>query len=711
MSEGNDFLKWRFDVNTFRLLGRELITDRITAVYELVKNCYDANATKVIIKFENVGPNSLGNSKITISDDGSGMSFSDIENKWMVVGTASKRSNLYSPPPFNRRYVGEKGIGRFAVDRLGGSLKIITKEKSSKNQLVVNINWDTYDTLSKGSQLTLFTDIKNKYNFEPADKLEHGTTLEISSIHRGSVWNDLDIKRLERELEKIISPFYPLNPPFDIYIESNEFPDYTLKKVEAQPIKYSSHQFELNYDENEQKQEILEFDKIKSEVVKKQIDFQSFGPIRLKIFYFNQKAKSEYNKVYKNDDYGIDGFKIYRDGLITTPFAEFESSLDKKRDILGVEKRRWSSAFDKIGTREFIGIVEISKTNNPQIVDSTNRQDFVDCFEYRQLKDFLISQLNVIADLKKHAREVEKENIDIELKKANYELSELEDLINKIEHKDPKLKEYLNPLKLRTKEIDKTVRKGIKQQKKERLEHIRKEKIYRSLMSLQDYAIHISHAIRTSLGNVMRRAEFFRDRFPNDKYITVFKEYASDIYNEMENLKKIIDFMLSYAGSTVSMQDFSVKELLNNLFDKVYEPEFSKENIKVYVEITDNFVLHGNKKLFEDIFANLISNSVKALRNEKDKIIKCTGYIENDSFVLFFSDNGEGIVPGEERKIFELYHTTTADLGGAGFGLYNVKLNIDSLKGEISVVESEFGSKGATFKITFPFKKDQDGSD
>mgnify|MGYP000275807608 FL=1 len=109
----NQSLKWRFDVNTFRLLGRDLITDRITAVYELVKNCYDANATLVEVKFENLGYISE-NGKIIIADNGIGMSFIDIKDKWMVVGTNSKRANLYSEEPFNRKYVGEKGIGRYS---------------------------------------------------------------------------------------------------------------------------------------------------------------------------------------------------------------------------------------------------------------------------------------------------------------------------------------------------------------------------------------------------------------------------------------------------------------------------------------------------------------------------------------------------------------------------------------------------------------------
>ena len=137
-------LKWRFDVNAFRLLGRELITDRITALVELVKNAYDANATKVFVEFHNVGRINP-NSRIVIRDNGIGMSLDDVENKWMVVGTKSKRVSSFSPPPFKRKYIGEKGIGRFAVDKLGGCLNMTTKTKDSNEELEVKIDWEDYE--------------------------------------------------------------------------------------------------------------------------------------------------------------------------------------------------------------------------------------------------------------------------------------------------------------------------------------------------------------------------------------------------------------------------------------------------------------------------------------------------------------------------------------------------------------------------------------
>jgi signal transduction histidine kinase len=698
----NHGLKWRFDVNTFRLLGRELITDRITAVFELVKNSYDANATRVDVVFENVSEKS-SKGRITISDNGLGMSFSDIRDKWMVVGTASKRNELYSPPPFNRRYVGEKGIGRFAVDKLGAKVRIKTKKILDEKRLIVDINWEEYEKMAMGTQLTLFTDVENTYEFEKAPVDEQGTSLIITSIEE--TWSNIDLQRLEKELEKIISPFRHLNPKFEIFLTSNEFSEYKEKLVKPDPVKFATHHIKVSYDQEEELQEVLDFDKANGRLVKKKVPKKKFGPIELELYYFNEAGKKKYNTTYKNDDSRIDGIKIYRDGLVTTPFAEFESKRDKRRDILGIDKRLWSGFLDKVGTREIIGVLDITKEKNPKIIDATNRQDFVDNVEYRELKEFVIGQLNVLSELKKFEREKNRTATTIALEKAKVDVKNFSKVITELEKEQPTLKKVLEPLMSQARQIDISIAKGITEQKKERKEHVRKENMYLSLMSLQEYAVHVSHAVRTSLGKVKRLAEFFKTNFPNAKYESLFSQYAVMIFDEMQRLNKVIDFMLSYAASNVEFEEFNVKDLIQDLFLKSYQPVFEHENINAQIEVRDNFMLTTNKKHFEDIFQNLISNSLKVLKNQEEKKIKCTGYIEEDHFILYFSDNGPGIEQENEEKIFEIYHTTTADRGGAGVGLFIVKTRVESLNGKVKVVENEFKPTGATFKITFPFKK------
>lgn len=134
------------------------------------------------------------------------------------------------------------------------------------------------------------------------------------------------------------------------------------------------------------------------------IPIKEFGPVKFKIYFFNQSAKRKYGSAYKNSDERIDGVKIYRDGVITTPFAEYNSHPDHKKDILGIDKRLWRDIFSKVGTREVIGVLDITKGNNPDIIDATNRQDFVDNAAYKELKKFIIQQLDVFGAVKNMRR-------------------------------------------------------------------------------------------------------------------------------------------------------------------------------------------------------------------------------------------------------------------------------------------------------------------
>lgn len=707
--ENDQSLQWRIDVNAFRLLGRELITDRITAVFELVKNCYDANAENVKVSFFDIVDNPT-DGRIIISDDGIGMSFKDIKDKWMVVGTNSKRTKLYSAPPYNRKYVGEKGVGRFAVDKLGERVKIKTKQKGDVNWLCVNINWDEYESLSKNSndsQLSLFTDVKNRYYYEPANSFEeHGTQIIILKIF--DTWTTNDIERLYKELSKLVSPFYPLNPPFEIVLDSNEFNSYSDKLVKPDPVKFYSHYAEINFDYDNNLQETLFFNPDKGELDKKNIAEQIFGPVSLRIYHFNESAKRKYRAAYKNDDTRIDGIKIYRDGIIATPFAEYEQDINKKRDVLGLDKRRYSGAFDTVGTREIIGILDITKSQNPNIIDATNRQDFIDNKEYQKLKEFIVEQLSAFEELKKHERVAKRSLVENKLIDASSNVKTFEKELQKIEKviakTNPKVSENIVRLKEQAKGLHQVISKGISEQKKYQKEVERKEKILYRIVSMQEFASLITHAVRTSIAKVKHLGEFFKLNFPNKDLDKFFKQYSITIYNEMETLLAVTDFMLGFANvNPENFEEFNVSKLITNLLENQYRDIFKKEDIQLEVDIRGDFVIETNKSAFQDIFQNLVSNSIKALKDTTEKKIKCTGYLNTGSFVIYFSDNGYGLDMADKEWIFGLYNTRTAEQGGAGLGLYIVEKQILALNGKIEVVENEFKPNGATFKITIPF--------
>lgn len=709
-SNNPSILHFKFDVSTFRLLGRELITDRITALFELVKNCYDANADNVDITFEQLNPLS-DKSKIIIEDDGLGMTFKDLQDKWMVIGTSSKRRKRTSPPPYNRVVAGKKGVGRFAVDKLGGKLILKTKKKDSPVWHCLETDWTKYseeenrqlklnfDEISEEQKL--FTDIGNKYWTEPAETGNQGTRLEISSLN--DVWIERDVLRAYRELSKIVRPALDIKYPFNIRFHVPEYKAYDNKPVESMVLTKATLSFVLKYryDESRQKyyQEYLE--ETKNGLIIKEKEAEVFGPIGFTIYYYNQEGKKKFTREER-----IDGIKVYRDGIIATPFAEYKSSRDEQKDLFGIDKRRWSGFFEKLSTRDIIGWVDITDELNPKIKDSTNRQDFVDNKEWSTLKEFVVNQIHQIELSLKHQKDIrKKENIE-RLKKADGDIEDIKDKIDRIKRQSffssPLIETELNEITSRLNEIKQNVSTSSKDYEKMEEDRRKQENIMFSLVSLQAYAGQISHILRISIGMIKRSAEFVAKWIPLGIKYDKSVKHARRIFDEMNTLSKAMNFMLSYAEDDTTFESFSVKDAIAELFEDRYNYLFEEEYIKAEYIVEDDFDLLYNRKAFQDMFGNLIDNSVKALRNHDDKRIRCTAYRENNNLVVLFSDNGSGIPEENRDRIFDVFYTTTADFGGAGLGLYIVRTRLDSIKGTIMLESNEFKPTGATFKIVIP---------
>ena len=527
--------------------------------------------------------------------------------------------------------------------------------------------------------------------------------MNISNIR--DIWTKQDILRFSKEAGKIVSPYIRLNPEFNIFVTAEEV-GIVEELAKPEKVDFATLECSILFDKVNNKQQSLYFNSKKKVIDIKETPIKSFGGITFKLYYFDESARKSYNRVYRSENNKIDGVKIYRDGIITTPFAEAEADQNKKRDILGIDKRLWQDLFNKVSTREIIGIVDISKKENPSIIDSTNRQDFIDNQEYRDLKEFIIEQLVAIEQFKIFKRELRKANVKSEFERAKQETDLFTESLELLIKENPSLEPVLKTAVEQAKKTSTSVKKAERVYQEAEKEFIRKENIYLSLMSLQQYAANLAHAVRTSLSKVKGGAEFFYKRYPNPSLDEYFSKYSQRIYSEMKTLNKVIDFMLSYAKSDLEFEDLEMNKLLEEIFMS-NEVTFDTEGILPIIEIRDKFVIHCNKQFFVDILQNLIANSVKALKQNSNKIIKCSTYIEADRFIIFFSDNGSGIPIDKRDKVMELYYTTTADEGGAGLGLYIVKTRIESLKGSISIIDSEFDNAGTTFKIEFPLRKEQ----
>ncbi len=704
-----NYLKFKFDVSAYRLLGRELITDRITALFELVKNCYDANAENVCIEFHNVNPLSAG-SKIIIRDDGIGMTFEDIRDKWMVIGTSSKRKNSKSPAPYFRNVAGKKGVGRFAVDKLGSKLLLITKRANKSETVYLETDWSYYAKEEKAQlefdfdgKQKLFTDIENKYWFENTPNTEHGTTLEISGI--ADVWSENDINRAAKELSKIIRPRFIQKYPFRVSINAPQYSSFNNKAIESQAIEHATLSIELGYNTETDQQEILS---VEDGVLKKiLVPKRPCGLVGCTIYYYDQKAKAQFSKFNKATEEKIDGIKVYRDGLIATPFAEYVAKRDEQKDLFGIDKRRWSGFFDRLSTRDLLGWVDISEERNPNIIDATNRQDFVDNEAWRELKAFVLEQIQKIELSLKKQRNTEREQSKSEFTDASEDIGTIRGEINKLIQSPTIPEDSKRQLENVSKQLTKaqvSVKKGLSDYKKLEEEKKQQENLLFSLVSLQTYASMLSHITRTSIGRIKRSVEYIYRWIGDDSKKDNCQKHSGITFAEMNNLDKAVDFMLKYAKDDQDFTDINVKDTLTNTFS-MYEQEFLRLGVKATLDINKDLIIRYNQKAFEDIFDNLIGNSLKALKDTPDKVIKCSVSVDKDELIIYFSDNGPGIDEADKHRIFDVFYTTTAEQGGAGLGLFIVKSRLEAIQGTIELVENELKPSGATFKIVLPFKK------
>jgi signal transduction histidine kinase len=435
-------------------------------------------------------------------------------------------------------------------------------------------------------------------------------------------------------------------------------------------------------------------------------ELKSFGPVSMRLYYFDSNARKKFRERYKTLNLDIDGVKIYRDGIITTPFAEREESSDKKRDILGIDKRLWVDLFNKVSTREILGIVDITKKDNPKIIDATNRQDFTETPEYRELKDFILGQIQEFDKYKVFQRK-QKQNQSSQVQKIesiSAPFGELNNILESLEQLYPEAIPQVNETKGIVQRIEKSIQNAVQGQKDLEEEYERHESLYLRIMSRKEDAILVTHAVKTSIGKIIRQADFFEDYYPNPDFEGYFKLYAHQINQEMRLLERVIDEIFDYSKVNQPFVDVDIKYLINSLLSS-YSLRFEEEGIQLETRIDDKVILECNQLLIEDIVMNITDNAIKAMASAEKKIYRCTVKVEEEKLVMDFSDTGCGIPKDKRTWVFGIYNTTTEDQGGGGVGLYIVKNRVEMLRGRVSVIDSEFAPLGTTLHIELPLKK------
>lgn len=363
-------VNFRTNVLLKSIIGKDLITDDNIAVLELVKNSFDAGSNQVKISFENLDVQE--NSKLVISDLGSGMSKFDLENKWLNIAYSEKKAKREE---YGRILAGNKGVGRFSCDRLGHYLTIYTK-KESGSYLKIFINWQWFEEEGKidlniqDIQINLDEITEEQFvkktSYSP---FESGTILEIKSLRE--TWTHTKILSLKRQLERLINPNQSFKAnKFDIILEAKEFLNFEKDFGDAQKVngKVRNRIFEkLTFRVTNIQSKISRDGRTITTILKdrgitiftlvEKNPFPALKNIRVFIYYLNPYSKAYFTKQtgIRSVDFGsiflfINGFRI-------PPYGDYGD------DWLGMESRKGQGYKRYLGTREVVGRIEVEDEN------------------------------------------------------------------------------------------------------------------------------------------------------------------------------------------------------------------------------------------------------------------------------------------------------------------------------------------------------------
>jgi hypothetical protein len=390
------------------IIGSDLISDDFIAVFELVKNSYDAHATKVEITFENIYSK---NAKIIIKDNGKGMNYDDLTNKWLFVAYSAKKEGTEEDSydyrdkiKVKRAYAGAKGIGRFSCDRLGGELYLetIKDEKKAKVETLLT-EWDKFegDLKEEFVNISVIHEKIPKSNYD----LKYGTVLEISNLK--SDWNKDKFVELKNSLAKLINPNNQFEEDeFSIELivpeefENDKKEKEYHKKVNGKVENLIFETIDLkttkivsqvsSQDINTITTSLFEAGQLVYEIVEENT-FKDLFNVEMQLYYLNRSAKVTFTKRMGIQPIQYGHVFVYKNNIRIYPYGE------RGADPFMMDVRKTQGYNRFIGNREALGYISIFDKDgitNDKLRETTSRGDgLIQTQSYDDLKEWFLSNL------------------------------------------------------------------------------------------------------------------------------------------------------------------------------------------------------------------------------------------------------------------------------------------------------------------------------
>lgn len=691
------------------LLGVQNFSNKESAILELVKNAFDANALKVKIIIQK--------ESIEIIDDGCGMNRDDVAQNWMHIGKSSKGYEIDGTNGKKRVQSGSKGVGRFALARLGASVEVYSHKSSCKSIAWIT-DWN-YSTLEEaednffiGTRM-IIKKLRDKWTEKTANNLAEylGRTYCDDAMEIELSFGDkvIPIKRVFEKPEKGINfsskitlAYRAKTKVLVCSIDSDEFTEEAQKYCKNNIYSFSNEiDLKKEYSDKSFDEEVTNFDNLLTELGDFTAEFY-FGIDRVltgddeRFLYKRKVIPNRYN-------YGI---ILYRNSFSI-------SSYEGKKDWLGLGKRSRKSPAAathptgswRVRENQISGVVNIDKKRNSYLQDLANRQGLDENNHYKLLVDIIHTGL---AEFERYRQSLIRD-------------------INKKNKPEPKAEDSITAKVVKNPETIKALTKDEEARFVDELEGLQKEKQeYRK--NIEDtekrykYDVRILNVLATSgLKATSIAHEMKNDRNKIDgNYDFIVKALQKyDMWEELcdpdktkiahlnvpELLKKnrdtsvkllqFMDVMLEEVEKRQFIpEDYSVKELLDKVKTN-WESDYAWINIDVEVNNQVRFIIPED--VITVIFDNLILNSIQ--QNEKQNRLKISIMVNASADILFvcYKDNGVGLPDKYKKtpmKILEPHETSRKKGHGLGMWIVNNTLNMSG--GEVLDITGEDG-----FKIDF----------
>lgn len=422
-----DSLSFDVDAQLIRELGERLVSRNHIGISELIKNSYDADSPFVEVKLSNVTSYSLKKSELTIIDSGNGMDFNTVAENWMTIGTSNKREKPFSLK-FGRPVTGNKGIGRFACQRLAERLELETcgKTETGYDYTVVHFQWDDFipgQPLSK---------VKCRYEYYSSPSGKTGTTLKLKGL-RDRV-TDRDFKMILKSIslisitEQTKRSGYEEDPGFKATISAPEFKKFMGDNQFIADEKLLSAGWGTLKGKIDQHGNVaFSLESKDSETQTYTVNNNSFIPLSGIIFTIyiiplkgrdsieNRRAPSLLTASTLKDIQAIySGIKLYLNGFRVYPYGDVTEGDDWLGIARDISRRRGQSDFSELndlalnmglttpsramlnhpGTRSLIGSVEIKDQATNAFEVKMDREGLVETQNFIQLKRILRMSLD-----------------------------------------------------------------------------------------------------------------------------------------------------------------------------------------------------------------------------------------------------------------------------------------------------------------------------